>query len=58
LVALSPKTERQTTLITFEDFQKINPMNVADDIFKRRFGEAMPESMKNLLQTVIQEVTS
>jgi len=56
LVALSPKTERQTTSITFEDFQKINPMDVAGDIFKRRFGETMPEGMKNLLHSVIQEV--
>ena len=58
LVAQSSKTEQQTTFKTFEDFQKISPMEVAGDIFKRRFGEEMPENMKNLLHTVIQEVAS
>jgi exonuclease SbcD len=56
LVALTHKTEQQTTFITYEDFQKISPMNIADDIFKRRYGEEMPEHIKNLLHTVIQEV--
>ncbi|MEG1257572.1 MAG: exonuclease SbcCD subunit D C-terminal domain-containing protein [Akkermansia sp.] len=43
--------------VSYEELQKINPLNMATDIFKRKYGgDAMPETMKELLETVIREV--
>ena len=44
-------------IINFEELQKINPMNMAENIFEKQYGgEKMPESMRKLLHEVIQEV--
>lgn len=57
IVANIPQKDSETKTITHEDLQTINPMDMAADIFRRRFGgEDMPEKMKSLLQSVIQEV--
>lgn len=57
IVANIPKTDTETKTISYEELQTINPMDMAIDIFRRRFGENdMPEKMKRLLQNVIQEV--
>ncbi|WP_165041352.1 exonuclease SbcCD subunit D C-terminal domain-containing protein [Dysgonomonas sp. ZJ709] len=57
IVAITPKRETDTKTITYEELQTINPLDMASDIFKRRYGgEDMPETMKSLLQGVIQEV--
>lgn len=57
LVSVTPKRETGAQTITYEELQTINPMDMANDIFKRRFGgEDMPAKMKSLLQGVIQEV--
>ncbi len=57
IAAITPKRETDTKIITYEELQTINPMDMANDIFKRRYGgEDMPETMKSLLQGVIQEV--
>lgn len=43
--------------ISYEELQKINPLDMATAIFKRKYGgDAMPETMKGLLETVIMEV--
>lgn len=48
--------EREQT-ISYEELQKINPLDMATDIFKRKYGgDAMPERMKGLLEEVIREV--
>ncbi|KAA6338071.1 Nuclease SbcCD subunit D [termite gut metagenome] len=53
---LTPQKEMDAKTITYEEFQTINPMDIALDIFKRRFGgETMPVKMKELLQSVIRE---
>ncbi|MEG1659752.1 MAG: exonuclease SbcCD subunit D C-terminal domain-containing protein [Bacteroides sp.] len=51
------KLETNSRMITYEELQTINPMDMASDIFKRRYGgEDMPEKMRTLLQSVIQEI--
>ncbi|KAA6331825.1 Nuclease SbcCD subunit D [termite gut metagenome] len=53
-----PKREEDddTGTISYEEFQKINPVNIALDIFKKRFGgETMPDKMRELLQSVVRE---
>ena len=43
--------------LTYEELQTIHPMDIAMDVYKRKYGgEDMPESMKKLLKTVIEEV--
>jgi exonuclease SbcD len=57
IAAIIPKQEAGTQVITYEQLQTINPMDIATDIFRRRFnGEEMPSKMKTLLQEVIQEI--
>jgi exonuclease SbcD len=60
IVAVTPKQDKEEeNTITFEQLQTINPLEIAADIFRRRYGgEEMPEKMKTLLQGVIQEVES
>lgn len=53
----TPKSETGIKVITYEELQTINPIDMANDIFKRKYGgEDMPEKMKNLLKSVIEEV--
>jgi exonuclease SbcD len=55
--ASTPQIEITERVISYETLQKINPLDMATDIFKRRYGgEDMPETMKELLQSVIREV--
>lgn len=57
IAAITPKYETGSKAITYEELQTINPMDMANDIFKRKYGgEDMPETMKCLLQGLIQEV--
>jgi exonuclease SbcD len=57
IAAVTPKRETGEQVITYEQLQTINPMDIATDIFRRRFnGEEMPQKMKTLLQGVIQEI--
>ncbi|MDR3268341.1 MAG: exonuclease SbcCD subunit D C-terminal domain-containing protein [Tannerella sp.] len=57
IAAVTPKIKNESKTITYEEWQTINPMDMATDIFRRRFGgEAMPEAMRQLLQTVVREV--
>jgi exonuclease SbcD len=57
IAAIFPRKETEASAITYEELQTINPMDMALDIFKRKFGgEEMPDAMKTLLQSIIQEV--
>lgn len=57
IAAITHKYETESKVITYEELQTINPIDMANDIFKRKYGgEDMPETMKCLLQGVIQEV--
>lgn len=42
--------------ITYEEMKAINPMDIAEDIFLKKYNNPMPEGMKTLLQSVISEV--
>ncbi len=57
IAAITPKYEIDSKVITYEELQTINPIDMANDIFKRKYGGAdMPETMKCLLQGIIQEI--
>ncbi|MEG0518601.1 MAG: exonuclease SbcCD subunit D C-terminal domain-containing protein [Bacteroidales bacterium] len=50
-------SENNKPTISYEELQKINPLDMATDIFKRKYGgDAIPQTMKELLETVIREV--
>jgi exonuclease SbcD len=54
--SIVPRREEDAETISYEELHTFNPMNIALDIFKKRFGgEAMPDKMKELLQNVIRE---
>ncbi|MDH6341948.1 exonuclease SbcD [Parabacteroides sp. PFB2-12] len=56
IVAITPKRDTEMPTISYEQLQTINPMDMAIDIYRRRFGgEDMPEKMKTLLQGLIRE---
>lgn len=50
------KTDKESKVITYEELKTINPMEMADDVFTKRYGCEMPQKMKSLLQTVIHEI--
>jgi exonuclease SbcD len=57
IASTTPQHEGKDSIILYEELQTINPMDMAMAIFKRHFGgEEMPDTMKTLLQSVIQEV--
>ncbi|QIK54462.1 exonuclease subunit SbcD [Dysgonomonas sp. HDW5B] len=56
LAPFIPKGEREMKTITYEELKTINPLEMAEDVFKNKYGSNMPENMKRLLQSVIQEV--
>ncbi|MEG2791264.1 MAG: exonuclease SbcCD subunit D C-terminal domain-containing protein [Odoribacter sp.] len=57
IVAVTPKGDTASKVITYEELQTIHPMEMATDIFKRKYGgEEMPAKMKDLLQSVINEI--
>lgn len=50
-------SENEQRTISYEELQKINPLDMATNIFKNKYGgNAMPETMKGLLKKVIREV--
>lgn len=54
--AALPK-EGEARIMNYEELQTVNPMDMALDIFNRRYeGQDMPEEMKTLLRRVIQEI--
>ncbi len=49
--------ESKVTALTFEELQEIEPIDVANDYFKRKYGDSdMPKMMQELLSEVIAEV--
>ena len=57
ITATTPNKQATERGITYEELQTINPMDIAVDIFQKRFGtDNMPEKMKSLLQSIIQEI--
>lgn len=57
IAAVTPKKETGGETITYEELQNINPMDMALDIFKHKYGgEQMPDKMQKLLQGVIRDI--
>ena len=51
------QNEQKERIISYEELQKINPLDMATDIFKRKYGgDDLPNVLKGLLQSVIREV--
>ncbi|MDR1454739.1 MAG: exonuclease SbcCD subunit D C-terminal domain-containing protein [Tannerella sp.] len=59
IAAVTPQQKNEPETVSCEQLQTIHPMDMATDVFRRRFGgEDMPGEMRELLQTVIREVGS
>lgn len=42
--------------ITYEELKTIDPLDIAQDTFRNKYGNEMPDTLKKLLQNVIREV--
>ena len=49
------KHNKETKTITYEELKTIQPMEMAEDVFLNKYGNQMPDTMKSLLQNVIEE---
>ena len=50
------KTARGIAATSYEELQSIRPLDMALDVFKRKYGGTeMPDTMKQLLESVIKE---
>lgn len=50
-------SQEEQKIMTYEELQQIDPLNMATDIFKRKYGgDDMPTDMKTMLNEVIEEV--
>jgi exonuclease SbcD len=59
IVPVLPPQQQSALSLSFEELQTINPYNVAKDVFSRRYGgKDMPETMQELLQSVLMEITT
>lgn len=56
LAAVTPTREGQREEVVYQELQNINPFEMAMNIFERKFGATMPDTMKEMLNTVIQNV--
>lgn len=57
LYARTSQCENIVSSFSTQDVQEIDPMEMANDVFKRRYGgENLPQAMKILLKSVIEEV--
>ena len=57
LAANSQKREVSAKLMSYDELKQLNPMAMANEIFKHKFGgEEMPNEMQDCLQQVIKEV--
>lgn len=51
------KHDKDTRTVTYEELKTINPMEMAEDVFLNKYGNGMPDTMKSLLQSVIEEAS-
>lgn len=49
------KHNKESKTITYEELKTINPIEMAEDVFLSRFGNEMPDTMRSLLQNIIEE---
>lgn len=55
--AVSLQHECEKRVVTYEDFKNTLPCDLMKDLYMKRCGEEMPDSLVNLLDSVIEEVT-
>ena len=57
LEAVIPRGDRPlTNPLTYEELREIDPMTLADEVYKRTYGqEQLPDKMRALLQSIINE---
>ncbi len=55
IVALTPKVEREQQTVSLETWQNIQPLEMAQDVFRQKYGTDMPEHLEKLLLGVIRE---
>ncbi|MBP1618354.1 MAG: putative exonuclease [Bacteroidetes bacterium] len=55
IVAVTPKVEREQQTVSLETWQNIQPMEMAQDVFRQKYGTDMPEHIEKLLLEVIRE---
>lgn len=58
IAAITAKRERESQIMTYEELQTINPLEMAKEIFRNRYDNEMPDEMAKLLQSVIREIES
>lgn len=51
------KHNKEAKTITYEELKTIHPMEMAEDVFLNKYGNQMPDTMKSLLQHVIEEAS-
>ncbi|MFI3296410.1 MAG: exonuclease SbcCD subunit D C-terminal domain-containing protein [bacterium] len=61
LARIEGKVERKGSetdkVLTYEELEKINPIDMATDVFKRKYGgDEMPDNMKTLLNQIILDI--
>ena len=53
---LPQKKERGSVATSYEELQPLRPLDMALDVFKRKYGGTeMPDTMKQLLESLIKE---
>ena len=55
--AVSENKDGEQRVITYEDFKKASPDELMQDIYRRRNGKDLPETLKILLDEIIKEAT-
>lgn len=59
LASAVPFREKKNTdskVITYEELRSISPIEMATDVFLKKYGSEIPEKMKSLLQKVIHDI--
>lgn len=50
------RREQEAQEITYEELKALTPIEMAEDVFQSRYGNDMPDKMKILLQSAINEI--
>lgn len=50
------RQEQEAQEITYEELKALTPIEMAEDVFQSRYGNDMPDKMKILLQSAINEI--
>ncbi len=56
IAAITTRRERKKQIMTYEELQAVNPLEMAKEVFRSRYDNEMPDEMAKLLQSVIREV--